>query len=118
MGQMTAPITLEEACKLYPQASFKVATLLAAADKGALHIFKLGRRYHTTAAAMDAWVERCQERSRRPDSTWTASVVSGSFGTGSRSTEPDAAKTSSNALNGFLKATLGSGTNRRAGQTR
>jgi hypothetical protein len=63
------PITLEDACAMYPRASFKISTLRSAAAKGHLDIFLLGRRYHTTPAAMDEWVRRCQENARRPAST-------------------------------------------------
>ena len=72
------PITLQEACKLYPGSSFKVATLKAAYDKGMLDIFFLGRRYHTTRAAMDRWVKRCQDAGRRPDCTSMESAANGS----------------------------------------
>ena len=72
-----SPITLQEACKLYPGSSFKVATLKAAYDKGMLDIFLLGRRYHTTRAAMDQWVKRCREDARRRGCTSTASENNG-----------------------------------------
>ena len=77
MGTDDTPITLEEACKLYPQAAFKVATLRAAADQGILDIFRLGRRYHTTPAAMAEWVLKCREKSCRHGSTSTSRAASG-----------------------------------------
>lgn len=71
------PITLDDACDLYPQASFKVATLRAAADRGELLIFRLGRRYHTTPAAMDQWIRRCQDAARHQGFTSIKSEASG-----------------------------------------
>ena len=65
-----APITLEEACKLYPGSAFKEATLRAEAKRGRLDIFLLGRRYHTTPEAMDAWVRLCQDEAKGRGSTF------------------------------------------------
>jgi len=71
------PITLQEACALYPAASFKVATLRAEAERGRLDIFMLGRRYHTTPAAMREWVRRCQDAAPRPGFTSIPGAASG-----------------------------------------
>lgn len=62
-----SPITLEEACRLYPGARYKVATLRAAASRGELVIFHLGRRLHTTPADMADWVARCRAAALESD---------------------------------------------------
>ena len=112
-----APITLETACGLYPQASFKVATLRAAADKGELVIFRLGRRYHTTAAAMDAWVRKCQDAAQRHACTSTESESNGLSETDRISSAQAALSQTVAALKSGLPRISGKNTNRRVGQT-
>ena len=63
------PITLDEACKLYPRAHLKVSTLRAEHARGRLDIFRLGRRDYTTPRAMRAMVTACQEDARPRAST-------------------------------------------------
>lgn len=106
------PITLDIACSLYPQASFKVATLRAAADRGELTIFRLGRRYHTTAAAMDAWVRKCQDAARLHVSTSTASEASGLSETDRISSAQAALSQTVSALKAGLPHISGRNTNR------
>lgn len=65
------PITLQEACNLFPQSKFKISTLKTAADKGMLKIFLLGKRLHTTRAAMSDWVKACQDVANRRACIWT-----------------------------------------------
>jgi len=112
------PITLEIACALYPQASFKVATLRAAADRGELHIFRLGRRYHTTATAMEAWVRKCQDAARLRASTSTQSESSGASETDRVSSAQAALSQTVAALKAGLPRISDRNTNRRAGLTR
>jgi hypothetical protein len=71
------PITLAEACRLYPGSRFKTATLKSAAEKGLLVIFRLGRSLHTTKASMDEWVRKCQDAGRRRGSISTEPGISG-----------------------------------------
>lgn len=111
------PITLEEACRLYPGAAFKVSTLKAAASRGNLGIFLLGRRYHTTKASMDEWVRKCQDGQRERGCTWTQSEKSGSSGTADASTALAALKQSTQRLKGNSRTTSEGSTNRRVGQT-
>ena len=59
-----SPITLAEACKLYPRARLTVSTLRAERDKGRLSIFRIGRRDYTTPRAMRDMVARCREDAR------------------------------------------------------
>jgi len=63
------PITLEDACALYPKARLKVSTLRAEAARGRLDIFRLGRRDYTTPAAMRQMVRKCQDAARPHAST-------------------------------------------------
>src|SRR3989304_2916272 len=113
-----SPITLDVACELYPQASFKVATLRAAADRGELHIFRLGRRYHTTPAAMSAWVKRCQDAARLHGFTSTQSESSGLSETDRVSSAQAALSQTVAALKAGLPRISDRNTNRRAGLTR
>lgn len=111
-----APITLDVACELYPQASFKVATLRAAADRGELVIFRLGRRYHTTQAAMHAWVKKCQDAARHRACISTESETSGLSETDRISSAQAALSQTVAALKSGLPRISGKNTNRRVGQ--
>ena len=59
------PITLAEACKLFPRAHLTVSTLRAERDRGRLNIFRLGRRDYTTEADMRAMVKSSKDESSR-----------------------------------------------------
>ncbi len=59
------PITLVEACKLFPMARLTVSALRAEHSRGRLNIFRLGRRDYTTEAEMREMVRRCQTEDRR-----------------------------------------------------
>jgi len=54
------PITLKQACGLYPRAKLTVSTLRAEARRGRLEIFRLGRCDSITAEAMREMVRRCR----------------------------------------------------------
>lgn len=71
------PITLDAACKLYPDSRFTPSTLKIAAGKGKLAVFRLGRRLHTTKASMDEWVRKCQDEGRHRASISTEYETSG-----------------------------------------
>jgi hypothetical protein len=72
------PITLAEACKLFPRAKLTVWTLRAEAQRGRLDIFRLGKRDCTTPASLREMVKRCQEENRRRASTSMSRATSGS----------------------------------------
>ena len=57
------PITLAEACKLFPRAHFTPSTLRAERDRKRLNIFRLGRRDYTTEADMRAMVRSSRDAS-------------------------------------------------------
>src|SRR5262249_18539092 len=60
------PITLAEACKLFPRAKLTPSTLRAEANKRKrLKIFGMGKRDYTTLRLMREWVRRCQEEDHR-----------------------------------------------------
>lgn len=59
------PITLAEACKLFPLAHLTVSTLRAERDRGRLKIFRLGRRDYTTEADMRVMVRSSKDESSR-----------------------------------------------------
>jgi hypothetical protein len=64
------PITLAEACKLFPRAKLTPSTLRAEATKRKrLKIFGMGKRDYTTLRLMREWVRRCQEDDHRGPST-------------------------------------------------
>ncbi len=112
------PITLEQACTLYPNASFKVATLRAEADRGRLGIFLLGRRYHTTRAAMNQWVQRCQEDARRQGFISMRSENSGLSETERASSAQVALSQTVSALRSSSRNTSDKNTNRSAARRR
>lgn len=59
------PITLREACKLFPLAQLTVSTLRAEARRDRLTIFSIGKRDYTTMRAMREMVSKCQQTDRR-----------------------------------------------------
>jgi hypothetical protein len=67
------PITLREACKLFPLAHLTVSTLRAEFRRDRLLIFPIGKRDYTTMREMREMVRRCQtegnRRRRRPSAT-------------------------------------------------
>jgi hypothetical protein len=65
------PITLAEACRLFPHAKLTVWTLRAEAQRGRLDIFRLGKRDCTTPRAMREMVKLCQDADHRRVSTST-----------------------------------------------
>jgi hypothetical protein len=113
-----SPITLEEACKLYPGASYRVSTLRAAADRDELVIFLLGRRYHTTPADMADWVARCREKSPRLVSISTALENSGSSETEEISSAQAAASNTVEMLKKLSQNTSDESTGRKRPQRR
>ena len=81
------PITLEAACKLWPEARLTISTLRAEAGRGRLDIFRLGKRDYTTPQAMREMVRKCQEEGRLRASTSIRRDGNGS----SRTVEPESA---------------------------
>jgi hypothetical protein len=71
------PITLRDACELYPKARLTVSTLRAEASRGRLDIFRLGKRDYTTAQAMREMVRKCQDEDPRRGSISTQDVTNG-----------------------------------------
>ena len=59
------PITLAEACKLFPHAKLTLSTLRAENERGNLDIFRLGKRDYTTPGSMREMVRLCREEDRR-----------------------------------------------------
>jgi hypothetical protein len=113
-----SPITLDEACRLFPQARLKVSTLRTAADKGELVIFKLGRQYHTTPADMDEWVKRCRDEGSRRAYGSISAEVNGSSETELRSSAQAAAKLTVDRLKALSKPTSPASTGRARPQRR
>jgi integrase len=71
------PITLAEACQLFPRAKLKLSTLRAEAARGRLTIFRIGKRDYTTAESMREMVRRCRAEDYRRDFTSTRSASNG-----------------------------------------
>ena len=77
LTEAEAPITLADACDLFPSSKFKVSTLRAEAARGRLCIFRIGRRDYTTEASIREMVRKCQDAARHRGSTSTRSATSG-----------------------------------------
>lgn len=106
------PITLAEACELYPRSKLTVSTLRAEAQRGRLDIFRLGRRDYTTIAAMEGMIRRCQEDARHRASTSTESADNGSSETDRISSARAALNQSVQALKSGLPRISGRSTGR------
>jgi hypothetical protein len=113
-----SPITLSEACRLFPRAGLKVSTLRTAADKGELVIFKLGRQYHTTPADMDEWVKRCRDEGRRRAYGSTDDASNGSSETEELSSAQAAASNTVEMLKKLSQNTSDESTGRKRPQRR
>src|SRR5262245_41211282 len=111
------PITLAEACKLYPRAKVKISTIRTAAERGELHIFMIGNRWHTTISAMENWVRVCREKSCHRGFTSTELDTSGLSETDKASTARAALNRTLQELKQNLRNTSGRNGNRRVGQT-
>lgn len=109
------PITLDEACKLYPRSHYTISTLKVAASKGKLVVFRLGRRLHTTAAEMSEWVRKCQDEGRRRGSISTEPETSGLSETEQASIAQDALAQIEEALKRSSPPTSPRSTRRSAG---
>jgi hypothetical protein len=59
------PITLADACRLFPYAKLTQSALRAERDRGRLPIFKLGRRDYVTVGDMYNLVRQNRDESRR-----------------------------------------------------
>jgi hypothetical protein len=59
------PITLREACALFPRAHLTVSTLRAEARRDRLMIFPIGKRHYTTLRSMREMVSKCQQTDSR-----------------------------------------------------
>src|SRR5262249_46376823 len=115
---MTAPITLKEACALFPGARLTVSTLRAEAARGRLTIFRIGRRDYTTAEAMQEMVRLCQESARHRVSISTQNANSGQSETERASSALASLNATVIALKKGWPRISGRNTNRRAGQIR
>jgi hypothetical protein len=59
------PITLREACQLFPQAHLTVSTLRAEHKRCRLMIFRMGKRDYTTLRSVREMVQLCQQADKR-----------------------------------------------------
>ncbi len=118
MTDAAEPITLAEACELYPRARLTVSTLRAEAGRGRLDIFRLGKRDYTTAAAMQEMIRRCQDAARLRASTSTESAVSGLSETDRASSAQAALSATVLKLRSGLPDISARNTNRGTGRTR
>jgi hypothetical protein len=112
-----APITLDEAVKLFPRARLTKSTLRAEADRGHLHIFRIGRRDHTTAKSMREMVRKCQDADHRRDCISIANAANGQSETDRASSARAALSQSVAALKSGLPHISAKSTRRSVDQT-
>jgi hypothetical protein len=63
------PITLADACRIFPESKLTVSTLRTEAARGRLSVFRIGRRDYTSRRLMLEMVRRCQDEDHRRDFT-------------------------------------------------
>ena len=112
------PITLAEACEIFPRARLTISTLRAEADRGRLDIFRLGKRDYTSVRSMREMVTKCQEESRRRGSISTQTEDNGLSETARVSSAQAALKQTVTALKHGLPHISGANTNRPRPQRR
>lgn len=69
---------LSAACDVHFRGLITPATLRAAAGRGSLVIYKIGKRQFTTSRDIRAWVDRCREQPKARGSISTQSGDNGS----------------------------------------
>lgn len=106
------PITLAEACEMFPRSRFTLSTLRTEASRGRLDIFRIGRRNYTTPAAMRAMVRKCQDAARHRASTSTQDESNGSSETERASSAQAALNQTVAALKAGLPRISGKSTRR------
>ena len=106
------PITLAEACEIFPRAKLTISTLRAEADRGHLDIFRLGKRDYTTIRSMREMVSKCQEESRRRGFTSIRNADNGLSETAQASSAQAALKQTVTALKAGLPRISGKSTPR------
>ena len=112
------PISLKDACALYPCAKFTVSTLRAEAARGRLAIFRMGKRDYTTPAEMKEMVRKCRDAARLRASTLTRNESSGQSETERVSSARAALKQTVAALRNGLPHISGRSTHRSAARRR
>lgn len=110
------PVTLEDACGMFPRAKLTVSTLRAEAGRGRLEIFRLGRRDYTTASAMREMIRRCRDDARLQGSTSMPAGANGSSATDHASSARAALRATVTALKAGLPRISASNTRRSAAQ--
>ena len=63
-----SPVSLREASETLLRGLVTPSTLKAAAERGELAVFKLGRRLVTTPQDIEEWTHKCREKRRAPGS--------------------------------------------------
>jgi hypothetical protein len=109
------PVTLSDACSLYPLSKLTVSTLRSEAARGRLEIFRLGRRDYTTPQAMREMVRRCREEDPRRDCISIRPEANGSSVMERVSSAQAALNLTVTALKQGLPRISGKGTPRNAG---
>lgn len=110
------PITLAEACEIFPHAKLTISTLRAEANRGHLDIFRPGKRDYTTLRSMREMVIKCQDESRRRGSTSTQIAGNGLSETVRTSSALDALNQTVTTLKSGLPSISGASTNRNRAQ--
>jgi hypothetical protein len=112
------PITLADACRLFPSSRLTVSTLRAEAARGRLDIFRLGRRDYVTLAAMREMFRKCQDAARLRASTSTQRASNGLSETDQLKSAQAALNQTVAALRSGLPHISGKSTNRSAARRR
>jgi hypothetical protein len=112
------PITLAEACKLFPRAKLTPSTLRAEAGRDRLDIFRLGKRDYTTLGSMREMVRKCLEGDHRRGSTSIQREVNGSSETEQLASAQAALNQTVRALKSSAPNTLAKSTNHKLVRTR
>jgi hypothetical protein len=110
----TDTITLADAAQHF---GFTVLTLRAEAERGRLTIYKIGKRYYTTPAAIREMVELCRVQKPRPVSTSTPRADNGLSGTADALSARDALSLTVERLKNSLGDTSRPSTNRSRAET-
>lgn len=68
---MDAPISLQEAAEVLLRGLVRPATLRAAADRGELNVYKIGKRIITTRSDIEDWWKQCRVNPKVQGSTYS-----------------------------------------------
>ena len=97
-----SPVSLQEASEILLRGLVTPSTLKAAAERGELAVFKLGKRLVTTPKDIEEWKDKCREKRKAPASISNRPAEKARSQSGLSGMEAEQLNTISNTLSDLL----------------